>query len=211
MAAAKLNYGMKTEKEMVGILLGDGYTPAEVDEAVAYLKEYSYIDDERYVKSFYMSGRDKNWSEFKIFHELSEKGIPKEKAEVLIDDYKASVEYEGLKDDNAYALRLGIKMANHHISEGKIMDEKFFGKVGRRLVDLGYRKSTVYYVIDKLRPGNHGGFALDETPADMAEMLAKIKLAQEKLENRIEQEVKEEEVKEREREAIMYDMIYNRN
>ena len=71
--------------------------------------------------------------------------------------------------------------------------------------------NTVYYVISKLKPGSSGGgIGIEELPKDVSEMLAKIKLAQEQLENAIEHEVKEEEVKEREREMIMYDMLYKR-
>ena len=175
---------MKTEKEMVRFLMGEGYTASEVAEAVDYLKENNYINDENYVRMYYMSCRENNWGEYKILYELENKGVPKSTAEMIIDDYKESEDYEGLKDDNAYALRVGMKMAKNQISEGKIMDQQFFGKVGRRLTNLGYRKNTVYYVISKLKPGSSGGgIGIEELPKDVSEMLAKIKLAQEQLEN----------------------------
>ena len=39
------------------------------------------------------------------------------------------------------------KMLNNHLSEGREADRKFFAKVGRRLVSLGYGSEVVYGVI----------------------------------------------------------------
>jgi len=201
---------MKTESEMSGFLREAGYSHEEISEAMDELREMNYLNDKRYVREYYRYGREKFLAENRIVVELQRKGIDKEISEIEIDDYKDSSEFHGPKDDNSYALKVGIKMANNHLEEGKLMDENFFGRVGRRLTGLGYRERTVYYVLDRLRHGGHqSSNEMEGLELDEQVMLKKIELMQEELENRIRDQVEEEEKKARAEEYYMVQVIKN--
>lgn len=161
-ALLRLNYKMFTEKEMREALKKEEYEPEEIDLTIDNLKRLEYIDDNKYVEEFFISSRKKSWSEYKIEYELEKKGIDSENSRRVIDDYKSSNEFEGPYDDKIVALKLGIRMAKEHIDAGHSLDDKFFGKLGRRLLSLGHSKRTVYYVIDKLKSPGGIKAALEE-------------------------------------------------
>ena len=204
-ALFKLNYKMFTEKEMRDALKKEEYEPEEIDETIEALKRLEYIDDKKYIVEYFKSGRKKYWSQYKISYELEQKGINPEMTKSVIEDYKSSDEFEGPYEDRIVALKLGIIMAKDQISEGKSLDDKFFGKVGRRLMGLGHTKRTVYYVIDKLR--NPGGIA--NVIQEDIEELVRIKKEKEKAlyqflvekqERELKQRKKQEQKQEQERE-----------
>lgn len=156
-ALFKLNYKMFTEKEMRDLLHKEEYDPEEIDKTLESLIRLEYIDDEKYIEEYFKSGRKKSWANYKIEYELEKKGIDSEKTRQVIENYKSSDEFEGPYDDKIVALKLGISMAKDQINEGKSLDDKFFGRLGRRLLSLGHTKRTVYYVVDKLK--SKGGIA----------------------------------------------------
>ena len=53
--------------------------------------------------------------------------------------------------DRKKAMETGLKMADEQLRRSGELDERFMGKVGRRLMSLGYDSSTCYYVIGALR------------------------------------------------------------
>lgn len=156
-ALFKLNYKMFTEKEMRNALKKEEYEPEEIDQTLEDLKRLKYIDDKKYIEEFFKSSRKKSWSEYKIGYELEQKGINPEKVRNVIENYKMSDEFEGPYDDKIVALKLGIRMAKEHTEAGHSLDDKFFGKLARRLFSLGHSKRTVIFVIEKLK--SPGGIA----------------------------------------------------
>ena len=157
-ALAKLSYRMRTESELRKALEELEFDSGDIDSTIDELKTLGYIDDERYVREFYRSSRRKNWSKNRMIRALADKGITAGRAKAVIDDFEASDEFEDLgltSDERSQALELGRNMFEKQIMSGKPCDEKFFGRVGRRLMTLGYDSGCCYYVIRKLKDMGH--------------------------------------------------------
>ena len=153
-ALSKLNYSMRTAKELKKSLLSLDYDPEEVDSVIEELKDYRYLDDERYAIEFYKKCRRKNWSLQRILRELNEKGIDRGTAQVMLDEFFESDEFQdtGLEEDErAVALKVGLDMAEKQLAQGKEINDSFLGRVARRLGSLGYDNSTCWFVIGKIR------------------------------------------------------------
>ena len=153
-ALAKLNYRMRTEFELRNALRELEYEGTEIDETIDELKNYGYLDDERYVREFYRTSRRKNWSRKRIELSLKEKGIAQRISKEVIDDFELSSEYSNLglnSDERQVALEVGLNMARTQLSRGKTIDDNFLKKVGRRLTSLGYDPGCCFYVMNKLK------------------------------------------------------------
>ena len=153
-ALAKLNYRMRTESELRKSLKELEFGDDEIEETVVELRAYGYLDDDRYIREFYRSSRRKNWSRNRMIRSLQDKGISQTRARRVIEEFETSDEFSDMgliSDDRSQALELGKTMLEKHISQGKDPDDKFFGKVGRRLMTLGYDQGCCYYVIRSLK------------------------------------------------------------
>ena len=159
----KLSARMRTENEIRDFLKQNGFGEAAAEEAVAMLKEYRYLDDERYCKEYFRYAKAKGRADGRIVKELAAKGVSPELARNAIEDARSEAEAErGMAgtsdffeqpqtDDRALAMKIGEKMARQQRENGKDRDEKFYARVGRRLVGLGYDSGTIYSVLGKLR------------------------------------------------------------
>lgn len=166
-ALFKLNYKMYTEREMRKTLQNEEYEPEEIDETIDSLKRLSYIDDKKYAIEYFESARKKYWSDYRTILELEKKGIDAETSKEIINEHKKSEDFDGPEDDKIVALKVGYKMARDQIDQGHSLDDKFFGKLGRRLTTLGHSKRTVYYVFDKLRGSGGIANALEEEEKEL--------------------------------------------
>lgn len=72
-----LEYAGRTEQEMRQKLAEREYPPDEIEEAVAFLLEYHYLDDEAYARS-YISSRSLRKSSRRIRAELEQKGVARD-------------------------------------------------------------------------------------------------------------------------------------
>lgn len=159
----KLSARMRTEKEICDFLKQNGFGEGAADEAVAMLKEYRYLDDERYCKEYFRYAKAKGRADGRIVKELAVKGVSLELARNAIEDARCEAEAERgaagtsdffeqpQTDDRTLAMEIGEKMARQQCENGKDRDEKFFTRVGRRLAGLGYDSGTIYSVLGKLR------------------------------------------------------------
>lgn len=151
-ALRKLSFRARTEKEIRDFLAEKEFAGEEIEDTVAFLKEYDYLNDERYCRQYYIYGRSKGKALFRIIRELEQKGIPSSVSKNAIDDMENDAEYESqLVDDREAALKVGLKMAQAQKSDNKPVDEKFLARVGRRLMSLGYSSGTCYFVIGKIK------------------------------------------------------------
>lgn len=151
-ALSKLNYRMRSKAELVSSLRELGYEEDEISDTIAELETFGYVNDRRFSEEFIRSSSRKNWSSSRMMRSLREKGISSELAKEAIDSFFEDSESETSGSyDRKKALETGLKMAEEQIRKGKEVDEKFMGRVGRRLVTLGYDSSTCYYVIGVLR------------------------------------------------------------
>lgn len=75
----------QAEKELRRKLSLKCFPSDVIDEAISYVKNYNYINDDRYAKN-YVSYRSGGKSKRQVKMELQLKGIEKEKAEELLDE-----------------------------------------------------------------------------------------------------------------------------
>lgn len=152
-AMSKLNYRMRTKAELKSALADLGYEQDDIAETIEELVAFGYLDDARYSEEFIRSSSRKNWSSSRILRSLREKGISAEMADEAMDKHLDSEEsgYSADAFDKERALKTGLKMAEEQIAKGKELDDRFLGKVGRRLMSLGYGSGTCYYVIGRIR------------------------------------------------------------
>ena len=80
-----LQFSDKTESEMRKKLAEQGFSPASVEDAVNFLLEYRYLNDENYALR-YMEKNGKKKSRRQIAFELKNKGIPAELVESVREE-----------------------------------------------------------------------------------------------------------------------------
>lgn len=164
-ACGKLNYRMRTEKEIRDFLQEAGYGSAEIQETIEEMKSLGYINDARYCEEFFRYGKGKARSEGRIIREMVQKGISPEFARNMIEDMKARDEEE-YEDDRQTAMHTALKMAQARLEEGKPPEEKFYAKVGRRLFQLGFDSGIIYGVIADLKKRMKPMYSEEEYDAD---------------------------------------------
>ena len=150
-ALRKLSSGERTEKEVLDFLCGKGCTAEEAAQITHEFSEWGYIDDKKYCRRYFEYGRSKGKATARIIRELAQKGISSDKAREVLSDMKNNDHESSLTDDRDTALTVGMKMAANQADMGKLIDDKFLARVGRRLAGLGYDSSTCYYVIGRVR------------------------------------------------------------
>ena len=93
-AIAILKYMDRTEEELRNKLKGASYPNEIIDRTIQYVKEYDYLNDERFA-SFYVRNKMKTKSKLQIRLALLQKGIRKE----IIDNIFTK-EYEDKEQEN---------------------------------------------------------------------------------------------------------------
>ncbi len=149
-ACGKLAYRMRTEKELRDFLADSGYEAGKINSTLEELKGLGYVDDAKYCEEYFKYAKEKSKADARIIRELSQKGIPPELAESVIEEARNDSDEE-LEDDRKIAERLALKMAKTQLSEGKTADEKFYAKVARRLSAQGFSAGVIYGVISDIR------------------------------------------------------------
>ena len=79
----------RTENNLRKKLNETGYPPELIEDAVSFVKEYGYVDDERYAHAFTES-RGRSRSRKRVYQELLKRGIDRDTAEAALEQY-----YEG--------------------------------------------------------------------------------------------------------------------
>lgn len=80
-----LKGGDRSEQE-VRSKLKEGFYPGEaIDEALRFLKEYRFVDDERYARQ-YIQTRGSRKSKRQINYELKQKGLPRAEVQRLLEE-----------------------------------------------------------------------------------------------------------------------------
>lgn len=137
-----LNYGMKTEKEMIDKLKEKGYEEDAIQKAIMKAKDYNLINDDYYIELYIKTKAiPAKRGEQKIISNLYKKGIN-------INDIKlkiAEIYGEDDKYDNAYSL--AIKKLKT-IKEADINKKK--QKLNQFLLGKGYSYEIVSKVIKNI-------------------------------------------------------------
>ena len=137
-----LNYGMKTEKEMIDKLKEKGYEEDAIQKAIMKAKDYNLINDDYYIELYIKTKAiPAKWGEQKKIRNLYKKGIN-------INDIKLKITEmydEEDKYDNAYSL--AIKKLKT-IKEADINKKK--QKLNQFLLGKGYSYEIVSKVIKNI-------------------------------------------------------------
>lgn len=131
----------KTEKEMVDKLLQKGYEGIIIEKTIAFLKEYNFLNDEKYTL-MYARDKSKLQGKNKIKYSLMKKGIDKETIETTLESMDNSVE-----EETAY--NLAIKKYRT-LSKKENDKYKLNQKLIRFLLGKGYDYSLVKDVIKRV-------------------------------------------------------------
>ena len=136
-AAAKyLASRARSTGEMKTYLKSKGYEDGEIAAVIADFLDYGYLDDEDYCRQYIKYAFSKGKGPLRVKQELAEKGISRDTIAFALEDYEME------ESDLERALAQARKTV-----AGKPVDEKMKGRVGRRLVSLGYSTDIAYKVI----------------------------------------------------------------
>lgn len=144
---AYLNYGMKTEYQIVKKMREKGYSSKAISQAVEKAKQYHFIDDVYYTEEYIQNhGKSRKQGEYRIRQDLMQKGIPKE----LIDEKIEMLYSEEDKYHNAYAL--AEKKYLQISSEENIYKKR--QKIYQFLASKGYSSDIVKSVVEDILENN---------------------------------------------------------
>lgn len=136
-----LGYRARSEKEIRDKMFSKGYSKKSIEEAINYLKEFKYINDEEYTKQYIkdrMNG--KKLGHKRIKYELYQKGINK----IIIEDKINKL----INDDEEYERALEIahkKMNTSYRSDDK---QSAYRKIGAFLQRKGFSIDTILKVLN---------------------------------------------------------------
>lgn len=136
----------RTEYQLRDKLKSDGHPADVIDAAIAYVKEYHYIDDLRYACA-YIRAHQNAKSRYQMQQALMQKGVKRD----VIDEAMAET-YEG--DTDSLIRRLLEK--KHYDPNG--MDRKKISKIYQSLMRKGFRAEEIRRVMRS--------FDADEDPFD---------------------------------------------
>ncbi|MDD2445420.1 MAG: RecX family transcriptional regulator [Clostridia bacterium] len=127
MALSLLNRQQKTEKEAREYLKRKQFVDKAIDYAVEKMKEYNYINDENYAKTYINSKRD-NKGKKAIAYDLKLKGIDSEIIKINLELVKSQRESiynlaQKIKKNKANDLKLRDKLFRSLASKGFEFDE----------------------------------------------------------------------------------------
>lgn len=86
-----LQFSGKTESELRKKLAEQEFSPASVDYAIEFVKEYRYLDDEDYARRYVERNRNKK-SQKQMLCELSQKGVAREILDLVFEDMEIDEE-----------------------------------------------------------------------------------------------------------------------
>ncbi|MFR8235922.1 MAG: regulatory protein RecX [Anaerovoracaceae bacterium] len=153
----------KTEGQVKDYLVRKEFSETEIEEAIEMLREYRYVDDERYCRDYYIQGCRKGRGRRRIEQELERKKISRSIIRESLDNFlsEENPDYQDILEETLTekerAMALGRKMLKEQLSLGKSVDKAFCAKVARRLTSMGYDGSSIYSVIGYIMKNSQNG------------------------------------------------------
>ncbi len=108
-----------TEKKLRDKLITGGYPAQIVEEAVAYVKSYKYINDERYAASYIEMSMDKK-SKQRIVQDLLQKGVSKD----CIDAQWRKLEELGVEADESKLIEELLQKKKYNPDESDLKEKQ---------------------------------------------------------------------------------------
>lgn len=131
----------RTEKGLRDKLLQSGFSQEAADKAVAYVKDYGYVDDLRYAMNFILY-RIHGKSREKIFQDLIKKGVSRE---IIENAWEEACTLE--EPDEQALLRAEIEKK---YEPGAELDEKEFRRLYGYLARRGFRPGDISSVLEEM-------------------------------------------------------------
>ena len=125
-----LEYAERTEAQLIQKLEEGGFPPSAVQDAVAYVKSFHYVDDRRYAES-YIRGHKETKSLFEMREALKDRGIA---AETIDEAFQ-----EADMDEAAVIRKLFLKKyASFDLSDRKTYEKaiRYFAAKGFKYHDI---------------------------------------------------------------------------
>lgn len=140
-----LGKAYKSEEEVREKLTVEGYDEKVIERTINFLKEYNFIDDNRYVELF-IKEKLKKWGENRISYELSKKGINDKiiisKMEHINEEDKENIlnemamkKYQSLIKNEKDSFKIKKKLNDYLIRRGYNYDE--VRSVIKNIVEVG--------------------------------------------------------------------------
>lgn len=128
----------RTEQELRRKLTENEYPPDLVEEAIAYVKSFHYVDDARYADC-YVRFRGASKSRGKLFAELQQKGVDREVASQVLDSYADDRDERQMIQD--------LLEKRHYDSKTATVQEqrRIYGYLARR----GFQSSDILQAIGR--------------------------------------------------------------
>ena len=133
---AALNYVARAEQgkfRLARKLESKGFSKLSIEKALDYMEDKGYIDDTRFALSWLHSRSGKNEGRLKLSNELLMRGIKKDVAKIVLDDFFKETD-EKEKCEKEYKKLLAKGLAGDEKNEKKIYD---------RLVRLGFSSKLI--------------------------------------------------------------------
>ena len=140
-----LNARMCSCSSMRDYLRRKGHDDEEIEPLIEELKEYHYLDDERYAIAFMEAGFEKGRGIERIRRELRQKGVDADTIAFAEDSVDIPDEFETALQIGEKAVE-GIEITSLDYEER----EKLKARIARRLAGRGYSSDVIYRVIGKL-------------------------------------------------------------
>ena len=131
----------RTEKGLQERLIQGGFSEAAAEDAVAYVKDYGYVNDYRYALN-YILYRIHSKSRQKIFQVLLQKGISRD---VASEAWEEASDLE--EPDETSLLRTAIEKK---CSPGDTLDDKAMRRLYGYLQRRGFRMGDITAVLDEM-------------------------------------------------------------
>lgn len=126
-ALTYLGYRMRSQKEMRDYLRQKGYEAGEIEETMARLMDYGYIDDEAFSREFLRSRLNRGpVGRKKLEYDLLKKGVDREAIARVLEEYHSHEEGERCRE---LAKRLAAQ---------KGRDQKAMASIQRTLMARGF-------------------------------------------------------------------------
>ena len=131
---ALLNFKDRTEWELRSKLSQAGFEEAVIEDAMAYVESFHYIDDKRYAENYVLFHKDSK-SKQRMRQELKKRHVAEELIELAIDD--------GCSDDSEALKRTIEKLLR--VSDGELgqMPYKEKQKLAAKLYRRGFRGEDI--------------------------------------------------------------------
>ena len=131
----------RTERGLTDRLRQAGFSEKAAEDAVSYVREFGYINDERYAFNYIMY-RIHDKSRQKIFQELQQKGVDRQTIQ------SAWEEAEELETPDERALL--CQMIEKKYEPGAELDEREMRRLYGYLARRGFRSGDIFSVLEEM-------------------------------------------------------------